>query len=108
MAVREHEAIAIGPERILRIEPHHAVPDGVNQRRQRHGRARVSGLGLLHGIHGKRTDGVDAQLVEIRAYVSFRNCSHFNTSSRAATLASRRRCRSAWLNSAARYASTRS
>src|SRR5262245_32166577 len=30
--VRQHEAIAIGPDRILRIEAHHAVPDGVDER----------------------------------------------------------------------------
>ena len=31
---------------------------------QGHRRAGVPGLGLLHAIHGERTDGVDAELVE--------------------------------------------
>ena len=33
MAVREHESIAVGPDRILRIESHHAVPQRVHERR---------------------------------------------------------------------------
>src|SRR5262249_24730381 len=64
MAVRKNEAITIGPYRILRIEFENMVPDGVNQRRKRHGRSRVSGVGLLHGIDRKRANGVDAELVE--------------------------------------------
>ena len=31
MAVREHEAIAIGPDRILRIEAHDPIPQRVDQ-----------------------------------------------------------------------------
>ena len=30
MAIRQHEAVAIGPDRILRIETHHAIPDGID------------------------------------------------------------------------------
>ena len=50
VTVREHESIAVGPDRVLRIEAHGAVPDRVDQRRERHRRAGVSGLGRLHRL----------------------------------------------------------
>ena len=59
MAVRQHEAVAIGPDRVLRIEAHDAVPERVDQRRERHRRAGMAGLGLLHRVHGERADRVD-------------------------------------------------
>src|SRR5262249_31167859 len=70
-------------------------------------RAGVPGLGLLHRVHGERADGVDGQLIEIRAD-GFGYWGHLVTSSSAATLLRRRRWRSAWLNSDARYVSTNS
>src|SRR5260221_7384146 len=108
MTVRQHETVAIGPDWILRIEPHHAIPNRVDEGRQSHRCAGVSGLGLLDGIHGERADGVDRQLSYVRAREGFGHWSHFVTSSRDATLASRRRWRSAWLNSDARNVSTKS
>src|SRR6266480_170871 len=59
MAVREHEPIAVGPDRILRIEAHDAIPDRVNQRGERHRRARVPGLGLLDRIYRESANCVD-------------------------------------------------
>src|SRR5438132_14123392 len=47
VTIRENEAIAVGPDRILGVEAHHAVPEGIDQRRERHRRAGVSGPGLL-------------------------------------------------------------
>ena len=67
VAVREHEAVAVGPDRILRVEAHDPVPDRVDQRRQRHRRAGVPGLGLLDRVDREGADGVDRELVEIRA-----------------------------------------
>ena len=64
VTVREHEPIAVGPDRVLRIEAHDAVPDRVDQRRERHRRAGVSGLGLLDRVHRKRANGIDTQLIE--------------------------------------------
>ena len=64
VAVREHEAVAVGPDRVLRVEAHDAVPDGVDQRRKRHRRAGMSGIGLLDRVDGKRADGIDAQLID--------------------------------------------
>src|SRR5215469_923181 len=63
MAVRKHETIAIGPDRVLRIEFQDTIPYRIDERRQRHGRSGVPGVGLLHGIDGERANGVDAQLI---------------------------------------------
>src|SRR5262249_57167161 len=65
MAVRQDEAIAIRPNGILWIEPQHAVPDGIDKWRKRHGSTRVSGFGLLHGVNRQGADRVDAQLIEL-------------------------------------------
>ena len=65
MAVGEHEPIAVGPDRILGIEGHHAVPDRIDQRRQRHRRAGMPRIGLLHCVHRERADGIDRQLIQL-------------------------------------------
>src|SRR5262245_4515577 len=64
MAVRKYEAITIGPDRIVRIKAQDPIPDRIDQWRQCHRRAWVSGLGLLHGVDRKRANGVDAKLIE--------------------------------------------
>src|SRR5262244_804239 len=104
MAVREDEAIAIGPDRILRIEAQDAIPDRIDQWRERHRRAGVSGFGLLHRVDRKRANGVDAQLIEFRvrqmvhsscrAHVRLLSLLTFVSSD--ATLARRRRWRSGY------------
>src|SRR5262249_50091076 len=65
VTIRQHEAITIGPDRILWIEAEDAIPDRVDKWSQRHGCAGMSGLSLLHGVDRKRADGVDAQLIEL-------------------------------------------
>ena len=60
VTVREHEPIAIGPDGILRIEAHDAVPDGVDQRGERHRRAGVPGFGLLDRVNRKSANRIDA------------------------------------------------
>ena len=65
MAVGEHEAVAIGPDRILGIEGHDPVPERIDQGSQRHGRAGMARLGLLDGIDGERADRVDRELIEL-------------------------------------------
>src|SRR5262249_34211415 len=50
MAVRENEAIQIVPDRILQIKPQDPIPDRIDQWRQCHRSAWVSGLGLLHCV----------------------------------------------------------
>src|SRR5262249_10587463 len=64
MAVRKHEAIAIGPDRVPRIKFEHTIPYRIDKRRERHWRSGVSGVGLLHGIDGERANRVDAQLIK--------------------------------------------
>ena len=59
VTVREHEPIAVGPDGVLRIEAHDAIPDRVNQRRERHRRAGVPGLSLLYRIYREGPNSVD-------------------------------------------------
>ena len=65
MAVRQDEAVAIRPDRILRIEAHDPVPQGVDQRRQGHRRSGMARLRLLDRVDGQRADRVDRQLIEL-------------------------------------------
>src|SRR5215469_6296720 len=64
MAVRKHKAIAIGPDRVLRIKFEDTIPYRIDEWRERHGRSGVPGVGLLHGIDGERANRVDTQLIE--------------------------------------------
>ena len=63
--VREHETVAVGPDRIFRIEAQIMLPHRIGDGRQRHGRAGMAGVGLLHGIHGESANGVDGKLIEL-------------------------------------------
>jgi hypothetical protein len=67
VAVGQHEAVAIGPDRVLRIEAQDLVPDRVDQRRQRHRRAGMTGLRLLDGLDRERADRIDRELIELLA-----------------------------------------
>src|ERR1043166_4145412 len=107
VAVREHEAVAVGPDRVLGIEAHDAIPDRVNQRRERHRRAGMPGLGLLHCVHRERANGVYRQLNNF-LIVRHGFLPYSFLISREATLLNRRRCLSAWLKLAARNVSTKS
>src|SRR4029453_12766945 len=107
VAVREHETVPVGPDRVLGIEAHDTIPDRVNQRRERHGRAGVPGLSLLDCINRKRANGIDCQLNNL-LIVRHGFLPYFFPISREATLPKRRRGRSAWLNLAARNVWTRS
>ena len=101
VAVREHEAIAAGPDRIYRIEAHDAIPERVDQWRQRHRCSGVTGIGCLNRIYRQRPNGVDGELIDLRT--SHGGCSHGcwtsslrpTAASIRATFARRRRCRSA-------------
>ena len=59
VAIREDEPVAVRPDRVLRIEAHDAIPDRINQRRQRHWRTGMSGFRLLDRIDRKRANCVD-------------------------------------------------
>ena len=62
MAVGKNEAIPVGPDRVLWIEIHRPVPDRVDQRCERHWRARMAGLGGLDRVNRERADCVDGEL----------------------------------------------
>jgi len=64
MAIRQHEAVAIWPDWIVGIEAQELLPDGVDQRRQRHRRARVPRFRLLHGVHRQGANRIDAKFVD--------------------------------------------
>ena len=63
---REHEAVAVGPVGIGRVVLHDARPQHVGERRERHRRARVPGVRLLHRVHREAADHVDRALLEAR------------------------------------------
>src|SRR6185437_2508389 len=63
VSVRQHEAIAAWPNRILWIKTQEALPQRVNDRRQSHRRTGVTGFSLLHGIYRQSADCVDAESV---------------------------------------------
>ncbi len=64
VAARQHEPVAVGPDRVVGIEAQEALPQAVGHGRQCHGGARMTGVGRLHGIHGQGPDRVDGELVE--------------------------------------------
>src|SRR4026207_446235 len=74
MAVREHEPVAVGPDRVLRIEAHDAIPNCVNQRRKGHRRAGVPGFSLLDRIHRERANRVDRRLNHLLVRHGFLLC----------------------------------
>ena len=65
MSVREHEAVAIRPLRVLRIVPHVFVKQKIRNRRIAQRRSRMAAVGLFHCIDGKKPQGIDRQLVEL-------------------------------------------
>ena len=65
VAGRQHEAVAVGPVGIGRVVLHHARPQHVGERRERHRRARVTGVRALHRVHRERAHDVDRPLVEV-------------------------------------------
>ena len=95
VAVRQHETIAIGPDRILRVEAHDPVPDRVDERRQRHRRAGMTGFRLLDGVDRERADRVDRQEVEVLVGHALRPPVRFSSPSSAASRGARR-THSAW------------
>ncbi len=58
VAGREHEAVAVGPIGIGGIELQEAREQHGGDVGHAHGHAGMAGIGLLHGIHGKRADRI--------------------------------------------------
>src|ERR1700733_6013397 len=65
MAVRQYETIAIGPDRILRIETEDAISDRIDKRRQGQRSARVACLCLRDRSEEVCANGIDTQLIEL-------------------------------------------
>ena len=61
---REHEPIAVGPERVDRIVPQLLRPECVGHGRRAERQAGVAAVGLLHHVDRQETKRVDALLVE--------------------------------------------
>ena len=56
VAVGQHEAIAVVPQRVGRVVLEVTAPQGHGDVGHAHGRARVPGVGRLDGVHGERAD----------------------------------------------------
>lgn len=63
MTVGEHEPVAVRPNRVLRIEAHDAVPERVDERRQRHRRTRMPRVRLLDRVHRQRANAICALVI---------------------------------------------
>ena len=66
VSARQYDAIAIRPVRIGGIVFEVSRPQRIGEGRERHRRSGMSGFRCLDGVHGKRTHGVDAEVVEAR------------------------------------------
>ena len=58
MPVGHHEPIAIAPVRVSRIMAHEVVVKDFSDIGHAHWRARMTGIGLLYGIHAQRPDRI--------------------------------------------------
>jgi hypothetical protein len=65
MPDRQHEAVAVRPDRLLGIEAKEALPETVSHWGQSHGRSRVPRVRGLHGVHCQRANSVDRDLIKI-------------------------------------------
>ena len=64
VAARQDEAVAVGPQRRLGVEAQEFGPQRLGDRRQRHRRAGVAAVRLLHRVHRQRADRVDRESVD--------------------------------------------
>jgi hypothetical protein len=58
VAGRQHETVAVRPERVLRIEFQKAGKEDGRDIGSAHRQAGMAGIGLLYSIHGKESDRV--------------------------------------------------
>ena len=63
MAGGEHEAVAVGPGRIGRVEFEEAREQHGGDIGRAHRQAGMAGIGLLDRVHGQRADGVGHAVV---------------------------------------------
>ncbi len=58
VAGRQHEAVAVGPIGVRGVELQEAREQHGGDIGHAHGHAGMAGIGLLHGVHGQRPDGI--------------------------------------------------
>ena len=63
--VRQDEPVAVGPVGAARVVTQHPRVQDVGERRQGHGRAGMTAVGVLRGVHRKAANDVDAQLFQV-------------------------------------------
>ena len=63
VTIGEHEAIAVDPGRIGWVVAQEASPQHFGDVGHAHGGTRMSGIGLLDGVHGQGSDGVGQLLM---------------------------------------------
>src|ERR1035437_1194626 len=71
MSIGENEAVTARPMGISGIVTQIAVPQRKRQGRQRHRSSRMSAVGLLHSVHRERTNGVNAEAIELTLLLRF-------------------------------------
>lgn len=76
MANGEDKAIAIGPNRVIGIEPQKSLPEAVDYWCHGHRGARVTGGSLLNRIHGQGANRVDTQLISLLLDINLRLANH--------------------------------
>ena len=64
MPVGEHEAIAIAPLGVGRVVAHELMKEQIRHGRIAQRRPRVPAVRLLYGIHGKKPQCIDRQLIQ--------------------------------------------
>jgi hypothetical protein len=65
----EDEAVASGPGRIGRVVTHHVAVEQIGDRRERHRRAGMPGVRLLHRVHRERANRVDRLRASVGGHV---------------------------------------
>ena len=65
----EHEAVAVEPGVVLGVVRHRLAVDDIAHRGAAHGKTGVTGVGLVDGVNGEETHGVDAIHHGVRGYI---------------------------------------
>ena len=77
VAVREHEPVAVGPQRVAGVVAHELAPQHLRDIGHAHGHAGMPRVRALYGIHGQCADGVG----------EFAGCIHSGSQARLAAAA---------------------
>src|SRR6202044_110928 len=58
MPIREHETVAVDPQRVARIVLQKVGPEDLGNIRHTHWHARMSRIGTLYSVHGECAEGI--------------------------------------------------